>query len=147
MQRKAPEFNLAMHLTTGGLMHLAMHVYSRSGYHIVAEKDDDDPIFWFQVKNPLGRVELVHCIQLHEPADLSVVETLEQAMQRANASIGFIWAPGGFSSGAWQSVQHKPIILADSRIIGHSVDLTRRRQRQGWRRKKTWLVKIFARGE
>lgn len=123
----APEFNLAPHLSEGGLMFLAIFLFSQIGYSAY-EPGEDDPQALVTLVNPLGKTELVYCKQSSEPAGMDEVIFLHEAVQQVGAVKGFLWAPGGFSNEALSWAQEKPLVLADNHVIGHFFDIVPRKK-------------------
>jgi hypothetical protein len=122
-----PHFNLAYHLTDGGLHHLAMQVYSLMGY-IVTNRDDDDAVFIY-LRNPLGRRELVRCRQQADTVDTEQVQELCFEARKKKASRAFYWAPGGFSPEASLYADKNDIVLVDNLDIGRLVECVHTRNR------------------
>jgi hypothetical protein len=118
---KVPEFDFALHLSEGGLKHLAIQTYSRMGYDVF-DPDGDDDQTWVRLMNPEGRIELVYCKQCREPLGSSHVNEMQLALKHENAVRGYIWAPGGFSNEAVHWVKNRPIVLADNHGIGRYVE-------------------------
>lgn len=123
---ETPEFDLALHLSDGGLMHLAVQIYSRMGYDVFEPEEDGDQHLWVRMVNPEGKIELVYCKQCPELLGVRQVTLMQKAMRRENAIKGFIWAPSGFSDQAIQWVKNRPIILADNHGIGRFVESVRK---------------------
>jgi hypothetical protein len=116
--RKSPHFEMADDLSENGLRRLAVQSYSRMGYRILNNREDE----YIQLSNPEGQVELVACRLQPALTELHHVHSLQLEMKRTKAVRGFYWAPAGFTGEATQWVLHRPIILADRSEIGRLVE-------------------------
>jgi len=119
---KGPQFDLSRQLSAGALKQLAVQVYTRMGYQIVAVSNEDAPQVCIKLLNPEGKVEFVHCFQTAEPLRLPQVRPVKLALACENAVRAYIWAPGGFAADAMYWLRDKPIEFVDSEKIGHLID-------------------------
>jgi hypothetical protein len=116
---RTPKFVLANGVQENELRRLAIQTYSRMGYFI---SDDGKADVYLKLINPDGRVELVACQKLAEPAKLHHVYSLQLEMKRMKAVRAFFWSPGGFTGEAIQWAMPRQIVLADPLEIGRLVD-------------------------
>ncbi len=120
-----PQFDMAHHLSAGGLRFLAIHTHARMGYHVINQDEDDEAEDYLRLRNPDGGLELLAYAQQTGPVEIRAVYALSLAVKQENALCGYFWAPGGFSAETIHWARHKPIVLAGQHEIGHLVDCVR----------------------
>lgn len=119
---KTPQFDLSRQLSAGALKQLAVQVYTRMGYQVVAVSDEDAPEVCIKLLNPAGQLEFVHCFQASEPLRLPQVRPVKLALACEHAVRAYVWAPGGFAADVIYWMRDKPIEFVDSEKIGHLID-------------------------
>ncbi len=115
---------MARHLSNGALKHLAIKTFHGLGYRVEGIGEEQEKEIYIKLLNPDGQLEIVQCMQWDEPLGLQQISDLQIVMNLEQAVRGFIWAPGGFTSGAIHWAEHKPIILADGQAIGKLLERT-----------------------
>lgn len=110
--------SMARHLSNGALKHLAIKTFHGLGYRVEDIGEEQEQKIYIKLLNPEGQLEIVQCMQWDEPLGLQQISSLQIVMNLEQAVRGFIWAPGGFTSGAIHWAEQKPIILADGQAIG-----------------------------
>lgn len=119
---KMPDFDLAIHLSSGGLKHLAMQIYARMGYLVIDPEVERDDGLTIKLINPEGKTEVVFCIQHPQPISIPAVQRLKEEMEQERAIQGYLWAPVGFTNEVLDWVKAEPIVLADNIGVGRFVD-------------------------
>ena len=100
-------------LSPKGLEEFAAQVFREKGYETWLTKETGDGGIDVYMKNPHQKVELVQCKQWSYPVGVVEVRAFAGVVHHEGALVGYLFAPGGFTSEARKWAEREPVVLLD----------------------------------